>query len=67
MFFDKGIRVGKKFTIFTKKFSGNNIRNLIIKSDKKWRTLVPNEVIEIIKEIDGINRIKNIYKKGDTK
>ncbi|MFW9969668.1 MAG: nicotinamide-nucleotide adenylyltransferase [Candidatus Odinarchaeota archaeon] len=62
LFFNKGIKVEKKISIFKKKFNGNNIRKLIIKNDKKWKNLVPNEVIELIEEFDGINRIKSLNK-----
>jgi nicotinamide-nucleotide adenylyltransferase len=64
LFSNKGIKVQKKITIFNKKFNGTYIRNLIIKNDKKWKNLVPNEVIEIIQESNGVNRIKSINKKG---
>ncbi|GAH69647.1 unnamed protein product, partial [marine sediment metagenome] len=50
LFVNKGIKVEKKFTIFKKKFNGSNIRKLIIKNDKKWKTLVPKEVVELIEE-----------------
>lgn len=63
LFFNKGIKVERKFTIFNKKYNGNNIRNLIIKNNKTWKTLVPKEVVELIEEFDGINRIKSLYKK----
>ncbi len=63
LFFNKGIKVEKKINIFKKKFNANNIRNLIIKNDKKWRSLVPKEVVELIEEFNGVNRIKSLYKK----
>ncbi|MFX1387047.1 MAG: nicotinamide-nucleotide adenylyltransferase [Promethearchaeota archaeon] len=63
LFFNKGIRVGNKITIFKKKFNANNIRKLIIRNDKNWKSLVPNEVIELIKEFNGIERIKSLYGK----
>ena len=65
LFLNKGIKVEKKLTIFNKKFNGNNIRNLIIKNNKKWKTLVPKEVVELIEEFNGINRIQSLYKKID--
>ena len=63
LFFNKGFRVEKKITIFKKKFNANNIRSLIIKNDKKWKSLVPNEVVELMKEFNGIERIKSFYGK----
>ncbi|KKM66200.1 hypothetical protein LCGC14_1483550, partial [marine sediment metagenome] len=59
LFFNKEIKVSKKTTIFNKKYNGNNIRNLILKNNKKWRILVPKEVVELIEEFNGINRIKS--------
>ncbi len=63
LFFKKGINVEKKITIFKKKFNGNNIRKLIIQNNKKWQTLVPKEVVELIQEYNGVNRIKSLHKK----
>ncbi len=62
LFRNKGIEVEKKISIFKKKFNGENIRNLISKNDKKWKNLVPNEVVELIEEFNGINRIKLLHK-----
>ncbi len=59
LFKNEGYKVGKKIEIFKKKFNGSNVRSLI-KNDKKiWRNLVPNEVISMMKEYNGINRIKS--------
>ncbi len=66
LFFDKGIKVEKKITIFKKHFNANNIRNLINKNDKKWKTLVPKEVVQLIEKFNGINRIKSLYEKSNT-
>ncbi len=63
LFFNKGIKVEKKIAIFKRKFSANNIRRLISKNDKKWKTLVPKEVAELIEKFNGINRIQSLYKK----
>jgi len=67
LFTNKGIRVENKITIFRKKFNGKNIRNLIIKNDKKWKNLVPKEVVILIEEFNGINRIKTLHKIVDDK
>ncbi len=66
LFFDKGIKVEKKITIFKKHFNANNIRNLINKNDKKWKTLVPKEVVQLIEKFNGINRIKSLNDKSNT-
>jgi len=60
LFQDKGYKVEKKITIFKNKFNASNIRRLIIKNDKSWKPLVPKEVIELIEEFDGINRLKSL-------
>jgi nicotinamide-nucleotide adenylyltransferase len=65
LFFKKGRKVEQKITIFQKSFNGNNIRNLIIKNNKKWKTLVPKEIVTLIEEFDGINRIQALYVKTD--
>jgi nicotinamide-nucleotide adenylyltransferase len=63
LFHNQGIRVEKKLSIFKKKFNGKNVRNLIRKNNKKWKTLVPKEVTELIIKFNGINRIKSLYNK----
>jgi nicotinamide-nucleotide adenylyltransferase len=40
-------------------FSGTEIRRRII-NDEEWRSLVPEPVADIIDDIDGVNRIKQI-------
>lgn len=62
LFHSKGYTVGEKITIFTKKFNGSNIRNLIRQEKEEWRDLVPNEVIKTMKSINGIERIKSLSK-----
>jgi len=63
LFSNKGIKVEKRITIFKKKFNANNVRNLIVKNDKNWRNLVPNEVINLIEKFNGVNRIESLYAK----
>lgn len=65
LFQNEGFRVGKKITIFKKKFNSSNIRQLIIKNNKSWKPLVPKEIIELIEEFDGINRLKSLITADD--
>ncbi|MBY8981371.1 MAG: hypothetical protein KGD57_00350, partial [Candidatus Lokiarchaeota archaeon] len=60
LFKSKNYKVSKKSIIFKNKYNGTNIRNLIYKENKQWRLLVPNEVIDLIKIFNGIERIKKI-------
>jgi len=41
------------------KYSGKEIRSRII-NGKKWEDLVPRSVYDIIRDIDGINRLKKL-------
>ncbi|KZX12520.1 nicotinamide-nucleotide adenylyltransferase [Methanobrevibacter filiformis] len=43
-------------------YSGREIRNKMI-NDEKWDILVPNTTYKFIREIDGINRIKDLSQK----
>jgi nicotinamide-nucleotide adenylyltransferase len=65
LFLNKGIKVEKKVTIFKKHFNANNIRKLIKKNDKKWKALVPKEVVQLIEDFNGINRIESLDKGED--
>jgi len=60
LFQNKGFKVEKKIAIFKNKFNASNIRRLIIKNNRSWKPLVPKEVIELIEEFDGINRLKSL-------
>ena len=60
LFQKKGFTLGKKYAIFKRKFNASNIRRLIVKDDKTWKSLVPQEVIKLMEEFDGINRIKSL-------
>jgi nicotinamide-nucleotide adenylyltransferase len=44
-----------------KKYSGKEIRKRMI-DDKDWENLVPDSVIKIIKDIKGVQRLKNLAK-----
>jgi nicotinamide-nucleotide adenylyltransferase len=63
LFQKEGIPLGKKYTIFKRKFNASNIRHLIAHDDDSWTSLVPQEVIELMKEFNGINRIKSLFAK----
>jgi len=60
LFQNKGFRVEKKIAIFKKRFNGSNVRRLIIKNNKSWKPLVPKEIVELIEDFDGINRLKSL-------
>ena len=63
LFQNKGFKVGKKITIFKKKYNATNVRNLIYEEDKTWLNLVPKEVVNLINQHNGIDRIKALYGK----
>ena len=59
LFSEKGYVV-KKTPIFDRsRYSGKEIRERIVKN-KPWKNLVPKSVYKIIKEIDGVNRLKKL-------
>ena len=45
-----------------KTLSGTEVRNRIL-NDGNWEELVPNATVNLIKEINGVERIKNLSKK----
>jgi nicotinamide-nucleotide adenylyltransferase len=65
LFKNEGYELSKKITIFKNKYSGTHIRKLITKNNKNYRLLIPNEVLEKIKEFDGIERIKELYRNNE--
>ncbi|MHA1460928.1 MAG: nicotinamide-nucleotide adenylyltransferase [Promethearchaeota archaeon] len=65
LFQNKGINVGEKLEIFKKKYNGSNVRRLISRGNRNWTVLVPKEVVNLIKDYKGIERIKTIYEEVD--
>ena len=63
LFQNKGVKVGKKLVIFKNKYNATNIRNFITNNDNSWKNLVPNEVIDLIQDFNGIERIKSFMEK----
>jgi nicotinamide-nucleotide adenylyltransferase len=59
LFLDRGYKVIETPVYSKEEYSGIVIRNKIAKN-KDWKDCVPSEVIDIIKKIDGVNRIKNL-------
>ncbi len=43
-------------------YRGSTIRRLIADGDDRWRELVPPPVASVIERVDGINRIKMLYR-----
>lgn len=65
LFQNKNYSLGKKLTIFKNKYNASHIRDLIMRKNKIWRNLVPNEVISCITEFNGINRIISLQENSD--
>jgi len=65
LFYNKGINIGDKIEIFKKKYNGSNVRKLISKENKNWKSLVPKEIVNLIEEYNGIELIKTLFNKED--
>jgi nicotinamide-nucleotide adenylyltransferase len=63
LFQTKGIHIGEKIEIFKKKYNGSNVRKLISKENKSWKSLVPKEIANLIVKYNGIELIKTLFKK----
>jgi nicotinamide-nucleotide adenylyltransferase len=61
LFVEAGFKVKSIPFIKRKTYSATEIRKRIIE-DKNWEALVPKTVAEYIKEIDGVQRIKDLTK-----
>ena len=62
---DTGIQVIKPKFLERERYNATRIRNLMIE-DQNWQSFVPPVVANVIKKINGINRLK-IISKSDTK
>ncbi len=58
---EAGIEVMQSPLFKRNSYSGTEIRRRML-SGEKWEQFVPEKVVEIIKEIDGVKRIKNVAK-----
>jgi nicotinamide-nucleotide adenylyltransferase len=56
---EAGIEVKQSPLFKRNKYSGTQIRNLMLKGEK-WEKFVPESVIEIINEINGVKRLRNV-------
>ena len=63
LFQNEGYTVGEKIGIFKKKYNASNVRKLISKDNKNWTTLVPKEIVNLIRDYDGIERIRILFNK----
>ena len=61
LFSEKGYIVKETAMYDRKKYSGKEIRRRMI-NDEHWEDLVPGPVCEIIKDIDGVKRLKKLSK-----
>ncbi len=62
LFTEKNYKVVKPKLYNRAEYSGTEIRKRML-NDEEWEHLVPEEVVEVIKEIDGINRLKRLNMK----
>jgi nicotinamide-nucleotide adenylyltransferase len=61
LFKEAGITVEQPPMYQREGYSGSEIRKRMLK-DEDWKSLVPEAVIEVIDEIDGVNRLKSVSK-----
>jgi nicotinamide-nucleotide adenylyltransferase len=63
LFLEQGIEVVTPPLYNRNEYSGTEIRRRMLKGEK-WEDLVPNAVVEVVKEIKGIERLKDIERKN---
>lgn len=63
LFLEQGIKVVTPPLYNRKEYSGTEIRRRILEGEP-WEDLVPKAVVDVIEEIDGVNRIRDLLK-GD--
>nr|MBD3197660.1 nicotinamide-nucleotide adenylyltransferase [Candidatus Lokiarchaeota archaeon]MBD3202054.1 nicotinamide-nucleotide adenylyltransferase [Candidatus Lokiarchaeota archaeon] len=59
LFKNENYKIANKLSIFKNKYSGTRIRNMINQGKEDWESLVPNEVINLMKDFNGLKRIRN--------
>ncbi|MBY9019469.1 MAG: nicotinamide-nucleotide adenylyltransferase [Candidatus Lokiarchaeota archaeon] len=66
LFQNDGYNVGEKIGIFKRKYNASKVRKLISKDNRNWTTLVPKEVVNLIKDYDGTERIRILFNQVDS-
>ncbi len=61
LFTEAGIKVRQPPMYHRDQYSGTEIRNRML-ANKEWKHLVPPSVGEVIEEIKGVQRLKNVSK-----
>jgi nicotinamide-nucleotide adenylyltransferase len=59
LFREAGFCVKESPLYVRERYSGTEIRRRMI-AGEKWEHLVPKSVVEVIKEIDGVTRLRNV-------
>ena len=62
LFSEKGYPVRETLVYERNRYSGKEIRRRMVK-DEPWTDLVPQAVVQIISEINGVQRLKTVSKK----
>lgn len=62
LFIEAGYKVTEPPLFNRENYSGTEVRKRIL-TGGDWKSLVPKTVAEVIKEIDGVSRIKDLSKK----
>jgi len=62
IFSEEGYRVVEPPAVNRDSYRGSVIRKLIAEGSDEWRHLVPPPVASIIERVDGVNRIKMLYR-----
>jgi nicotinamide-nucleotide adenylyltransferase len=62
IFIEEGYQVLKPPVINRASYRGTVIRRLMAEGSDEWKKLVPPPVAEIIERIDGVNRVKMLYR-----
>ncbi len=62
IFIEEGYEVIEPTRVNREEYRGSYIRKLIAEGDPRWKAYVPPPVAEIIESIDGVSRIKMLYK-----
>lgn len=62
IFLEEGYKVCRPPILNRKEYRGSFIRKLMAEGDPSWRNLVPPPVADIIEKIDGVSRVKMLYR-----
>ncbi|MDY7081401.1 MAG: nicotinamide-nucleotide adenylyltransferase [Halobacteria archaeon] len=65
LFEEEGLEVRRAHMFKRDKYSGTKIREKMLHDDEEWGDLVPGAVLDVIEEVNGVERLRTVFQSDD--